>query len=191
MKIICYKCVDTGQIFEDYRDYINHRRRYNREGRRLAKYQMLPSQKSEVISDLVGIDSISQLSSHIVKHWTYYWYNGIRQSNPFIRHYPDVIELGDIIISNVRYSDHISNREYSPIGHQTNWFRNPELPTGYSGWLFEISGIDLRYRYFDYTPIHRISIYQFFIFEIDFQSLSDRQSIVSNWQQLGSDRITL
>lgn len=194
MKIICYKCVDTNQIFEDYNEYRRHRRRYLYEQKQLARTYQLSSQKSEVISDLLLINRLGQLSDHIIKHWSYYWHNGYRHHNPWIRKYPKVVVPESIKISNVRYSNEISNRDVAPINGKTNWFRSSDLPLSYPGWVFdmEVVGVNER-RYFEYMPIHRHSHYrtEYVLFADDFPLLLENQIVVDNWRQLGSEVIDI
>lgn len=130
MKIIAYKCTNTGKIFESKRDYDQHRRRYLADQRRILNGQKVIQ---NLENKLAKFRNTAQTISEI-ENW-------ILANSKFLAHRHNVInhrrktafEFLNVSI-NANYRESVSNTHSAPFNHAQNWSREKHLPMGYPGW---------------------------------------------------------
>jgi len=130
MKIIAYKCTDTGKIFEWKRDYDRHRRRYLADQRKIVNRQNL---LQDIENKIAKFRNTAQTIGEI-EQW-------ILANSKFLAHRHNVINHGKKttieflnVNINVEYRESVSNTHSAPFNHVQNWAREKHLPMSYPGW---------------------------------------------------------
>lgn len=148
MKIIAYKCVDTGSIFEDISKYRSHRRKVctslkaaEEESKKAAEFkEWLAKEKSK-------ITCVSMIGPWVLENQV-----KLMEASNFFRcsSFNDQFDINidrfeKYEITNVVYHDLISNTHSCPENGVTNWGGiDPTSPTGYAGWRCRINGSLIR-----------------------------------------------
>ena len=158
MQIVAYKCVDTGEIFEDLSKFEQHR--LNVMGQQLAKAQL----QEQIRSVEQSLDRLKAEATHISEIEQWIQDNGQTLAQ-FARHQPThPLPNANFKITHVRlnvsWNLMCSNSHCAPRGGVQNWIRDPLKPRGYPGWcgradfLFEGTYTSFFSKLFENTSIH-------------------------------------
>ena len=139
MKIIAYKCPDTGKIFESKLDYDRHRKNYIAKKRQERNHQKI---LDEMTNKLAKFRETAQ-TTHDIECW-------IIENSEFLAHRHNVVnhrkkttfEFLNVNI-NVKYRESVANTHSAPFNHVQNWAREKHLPMSYPGWY---GRIEFRYN---------------------------------------------
>ena len=134
-KITVWKCDTTGGIFEDYTKYRKHLRAMV-ELRRVerARAQAQATWDSFIAGLAERVSTFDELAAEIRANWDQFHYNAVRRDVKA----REPVELVSLKFGNMRWSELCSNSHSAPLNGERNWWRNPELTTGYPGWTGEI-----------------------------------------------------
>jgi hypothetical protein len=138
MKITAYKCENTGAIFEHYKDYAAHRKRYLAEQAKRAAQQARIKGADAAFENLrltaVDFDTIAAWvvdnQQTLIDR-----YNAQRNGQPRkLRKNEKPFAITSVVFDNMRRDSHISNSHNAPLGQLTNWGRSfSDRPTSYPG----------------------------------------------------------
>ena len=134
MKIVAYKCADTGTVFEHWSDYIRHRKRVKKNADKIRKEINRVTEARQALAELRE----SATSSEEICRWI------VDNQLPLINSVPDNqwwgrepmkdFKITKAYFKSIKFDRNIKNTHTSPIGLPTNWKGYPHLPTGYPGW---------------------------------------------------------
>lgn len=130
MKIIAYKCPDTGEIFESKLVYDSHRKRFLAEKRRRREREKM----------LQGLDkNIIKLretakSAYDIERWILLNSNLLMHRNCVINCRKKTKFEFDKVCICIAYEDQLSNSHSAPFGGVENWSREQDMPLYYPGW---------------------------------------------------------
>ena len=145
MKVTVNKCPDTGKLFENDRDYRNHRAQFLRAQRReQQRIQQLADRSAELSRIRALLTDPADLAEWFMTNQDQL----IRLYNLNENHWPsskiyETDKFFDIHFT-VKYCNHIPNTHDCPDGGVTNFGWGDRhtngKPTGYPGWNGRISG---------------------------------------------------
>lgn len=134
-KVEAWQCPHTKRLFATYDEYVRHMRAYTRKRREAQQKKAVRKYVDERLAEMRKLASFNDIAQWIEENSSLF----------FLRVYPNdkSKKLPKFRISNVCFdvfwSKQVSNTHHAPIGKPTNWFRDPNLPLGYSGWTGKIT----------------------------------------------------
>jgi len=144
MKIVAYKCEDTGDIFEHEKDYRNHRARFLRQKRVHDSHE----QKSNSFKEWLAEEKLKIISISMIGPWILANQKKLMEAANFFRldtfghqFKTDSDTFTKYEITNITYNHNLPNSHNCPEGGVTNWGGRVEgAPRGYPGWKCRVSG---------------------------------------------------
>lgn len=131
-KVTVWKCPRTGKLFESREKYQAHllrqRARRNKERRVAGADQWLQDLRKTT-------RTFEELAKELVANQDMAWAVNKTSSGRTGKH-------GNVIGLTIRrptWSSRVSNTHACPIGGTMNWYNHHHLPSGYPGWLCQIS----------------------------------------------------
>lgn len=147
MKVLVNKCPDTGDLFEDDKEYKNHRAKINKQKAADKKACEIRSE----FGDWLHNEKLKIVSPEMIAPW--FLKNqriimeahnaGVRGQRHSWGHkfYLDSDEFTKFEITSPKFSELTSNSGSCPANGVTNWCgRNDTMPRGYPGWSCRVDG---------------------------------------------------
>lgn len=132
MKIIAYKCPDSGKIFEYKKDYDDYRRNFLAIRRREKNKQKIINGYNKILEDFRSTPrSWIEMGQWICDNTNVFVERAWLLDGHTTK--PKPMKFTNVII-NATYREQCSNTHSAPFNGVTNWHSKSDLPRGYPGW---------------------------------------------------------
>lgn len=146
MKVLVNKCPDTGNLFEDDREFRLHRQKLLRAQRKQEKFNLAQEEfnkwlnsEKEKVKSIEDVAPWFLLNQRVIMYAVNAGYKTGWQYRGWDKFVPEDVFTALLITG--KYEKVISNSHNCPRGGVTNWCaRDPNLPKGYPGFKTRVTG---------------------------------------------------
>lgn len=135
MKVIAYKCVHDGQLFEHKEDYQKHLKVLAARRRKEQREQRKKAAAHQLAMKVRSANTVDELRCLIIEHFDALHRYKTGRGSFYKYKKSNVIDIGFSLC----FYEICSNTHVCPHNGITNWSKDCTKPTGYKGWRGNIS----------------------------------------------------